>query len=67
MEVRCIKDVEFSGRIYAKKGEMIEVCSIGTNIGFNGSNGLFFSMSVAYAIKYFDKTSIENLVKDLYK
>lgn len=61
--VRCTKDVEFSGRIYAKKGEMIEVASIGANIGFNGSNGLFFSMPVSHAIQHFDKQSIESLFK----
>lgn len=62
-KVKCTKDVEFAGQIYAHKGDMIEVTSVGSQLGFNGSNGLFFSMSISYAIQYFEKQAIENLFK----
>lgn len=63
IELRCTNDVVFLGNTYAKKGEMIEVTSVGSQLGFNGSNGLFFSMSIDYATKHFNKADIDKLFK----
>ena len=64
VKIKCIKDVEFAGRTYAKKGEMIEVVDTGMFFMFNGSNDMYFSLSADYACQHFQKSDIEKLIKN---
>lgn len=66
-ELKCIKDIVFAGITYARKGEMIEVVYVGMQMGFNGSNGLFFSMAIDHATQYFNKSDIDKLYKSVIK